>query len=136
MRFSHHSRLGSQLTDIIAANNALIGHLQHAYSSEGNLSDGEIFRKILLSKEEGDLTEEHFWWSRLSKTKTRTLNQLLKNELYQVAFGNLVCMPGLWPGLELGALHRFLTLKCDEVNISRTVVRGLDLQNTGNPSLP
>ncbi|KAA8895228.1 hypothetical protein FN846DRAFT_348382 [Sphaerosporella brunnea] len=92
----------------------LVDHLQHGYRNEENISDGEIFRNIRISHKESEIVNERFWWSRLSKTKKRDLQQLLKNPMYRAAFDSLVCIPSLCPGLKLGALHWFLTLKCDE----------------------
>ena len=47
--------------------------------------------------------------------KSRDLKQLIGKPEYCAAFDELLDIPGLWPVLKLGALHRVLTVKCDDV---------------------
>ncbi|KAJ9624466.1 hypothetical protein H2203_005201 [Taxawa tesnikishii (nom. ined.)] len=83
---------------------------------EQAVSDGEIFRKLLLSKRENDRAAEKKWWARLTETKRKNLQQLLRDTVLAAAFYGLLDWPGLWTPIQLGALHRLLTLKCSEVS--------------------
>lgn len=65
----------------------------------------------------GDDSGEREWWSRLTKGKDQDLHQLIRHPQFCQAFDKLLVFPGLWTGLQLGSLHRFLSLKCDEVCI-------------------
>ncbi|KAF2850623.1 hypothetical protein T440DRAFT_356087, partial [Plenodomus tracheiphilus IPT5] len=78
-------------------------------------SDGEIFRKIRLYHRVNDQEAQKRWWSRLEKSKPKDLRQLLRRPSIAAGFDALIDMPGLWAKLQLGALHRLLVLKCDEV---------------------
>jgi hypothetical protein len=86
-----------------------------SYSNEKKPSDGEIFRKIRLYHRENDQEAQTRWWSRLEKSKPKDLRQLLRRHTLAAGFDALIDMPGLWARLQLGALHRLLVLKCDEV---------------------
>lgn len=83
---------------------------------EQAVSDGEIFRKLLLSKRENDRAAEKKWWARLTETKRKNLQQLLRDTVLAAAFYGLLDWPGLWTPIQLGTLHRLLTLKCSEVS--------------------
>lgn len=91
---------------------------------EGNINeqpyaDGVVLRKILLYRREGSKSLENKWWARLSTSKQKDLKQLLSKSLFVNALNDLLDMPGLWYPIKLGALHRLLTLRCDEVYLSR-----------------
>jgi hypothetical protein len=86
------------------------------YLNSLNITDGEILRQILLCHQECNQREVGEWMSRLSKTKRKEVKQLMGHSMFLKAFTDLLPLPGLWVGIKLGALHRFLTLKCDEVN--------------------
>ena len=83
--------------------------------NERPISDGEIFRKIRLYHQQKETDLERKWWARLSESKRKDLEQLLKNERYADAFDDLLGWPGLWYPIQLGTLHRLLTMRCDEV---------------------
>ncbi|KAF2849418.1 hypothetical protein T440DRAFT_126264 [Plenodomus tracheiphilus IPT5] len=85
-----------------------------SYAHEQKPSDGEVFRKIRLYHRAGDSASEDRWWACLEKSKPKDLRQLLKRKVLVGAFDKLIDMPGLWTGIHIGALHRLLTLKCDE----------------------
>ena len=85
------------------------------YSNEQKPSDGEVFRKIRYYHLKNDTKSENRWWALLDGSKPKDLKQLLKNSHFAKAFDALVEMQGLWEPIQIGALHRFLTLKCDEV---------------------
>lgn len=91
---------------------------------EGNMNeqpyaDGVVLRKILLYRREGSKALENKWWARLSTSKQKDFKQLLSKSLFVNALNSLLDMPGLWYPIKLGALHRLLTLRCDEVCLSR-----------------
>ncbi|KAI9750727.1 MAG: hypothetical protein M4579_006344 [Chaenotheca gracillima] len=77
-------------------------------------SDGEIFQKIRYYHHRQDEQAEKKWWARLTESKRKDLRQLLRNPRFVEALDKLLAFPGLWPPIRLGALHRFLTLGCDE----------------------
>ena len=54
----------------------------------------------------------------LSKSKSRDLKQLLKHRGFTAAFDRLLVIPALWTDIQLGMLHLFLTLHCDEELLS------------------
>ena len=105
-----------------------------SYSNEQKPSDGEIFRKIRLYHRENDQEAQKRWWSRLEKSKPKDLRQLFRRPSLAAGFDALIDMPGLWAKLQLGALHRLLVLKCDEVCIHLDITRSL-LISIGNDAL-
>jgi hypothetical protein len=105
-----------------------------SYSNEQRPSDGEIFRKIRLYHRENDQEAEKRWWSCLEKSKPKDLRQLFRRPSLAAGFDALIDMPGLWAKLQLGALHRLLVLKCDEVRIHLDTARSF-LISIGNDAL-
>jgi hypothetical protein len=105
-----------------------------SYSNEQKPSDGEIFRKIRLYHRESNQEAQKRWWSRLEKSKPKDLRQLFRRPLLVAGFDALIDMPGLWAKLQLGALHRLLVLKCDEVCIHLDTTRSF-LTSIGNDAL-
>lgn len=83
------------------------------FAHEQRETDGEIFRKIRLHK--NNPTEQAKWRARLSSAKQKDLKQFEQNRAFMDAFDAVVDMPGLWSPLELGTLHRLLPLGCPEV---------------------
>ncbi|XTI84252.1 hypothetical protein V2W45_1465362 [Cenococcum geophilum] len=65
--------------------------------------DGKVFRKIRYYYLKNDTKLENRWWALLDGLKPNDLRQLFKNSYFARAFNALI-----------GALYRFLTLKCDE----------------------
>jgi hypothetical protein len=105
-----------------------------SYSNEQKPSDGEIFRKIRLYQRENNEDAQKRWWSRLEKSKPKDLRQLFRRPSLVAGFDALLDMPGLWAKLQLGALHRLLVLKCDEVCIYLDTTSNL-LISVGNVTL-
>ena len=99
------------------------------YDNELPFSDGEIFRNIRLHAGDENRDQENKWWARLSTSKRKDVRQLLKTPEFSSAFDKLVDKQGLWTNLQLGTLHRFLTLRCDEVcfyhHLIETVIKNL-----------
>lgn len=77
------------------------------------------------------------WLARLSLGKQKDIQQLHKQ--YKDLSGALdCCLPiiGLWASLEIGTLHRILTMRCHEVGASTVLKLWIYyLSNTGNDSL-
>lgn len=97
----------------------ILFHMVDSYINEQKPSDGEIFRRIRLYRLENKVEAERKWWARLDNSKPKDLRQLFKRREIISGFDRLLEMPGLWAKVQLGALHRLLTLKCDEVCFSR-----------------
>ena len=114
--------------------NLVLMCIVEAYSNEQKPSDGEIFRKIRLYHRENDQEAEKRWWSRLEKSKPKDLRQLFRRPSLTASFDALIDMPGLWAKLQLGALHRLLVLKCDEVRVYMDKARSF-LISIGNDAL-
>lgn len=103
--------------------------------NERPIPDGEIFRRIRLYHR-GKCTElEQKWWARLSESKRKDLRQLLKNQKYAEAFDQLLEWPGLWYPIQLGTLHRLLTMRCDEVDSVHLLQETLLKETTGTSAL-
>lgn len=96
-----------------------------SFQNEKSYSDGHTFYMIRRCHREEQLGEEHQWWGRLSPTKQRDLNQLIKHTRLIKIFDLCIDMPGLWddPELNLGT-HRLPTLRCDEVRYAPALVVG------------
>jgi hypothetical protein len=97
----------------------LLTSLSEEYSDSINFSDGEIYQKICQYKDDPDQSSDTVFaekrlWARLSKSKRRDLRQFLKSPL-AAGFDALRVIPGLWGGFRIG--HKFMAMKCDEVNI-------------------
>lgn len=78
-------------------------------------SDGAIYRKILMLKDQGAETPVNLWKARLSRSTWTCLKQLSKHEGFNSGLNALRDLPGLWDGLEVGSAQRILALRCDEV---------------------
>lgn len=94
----------------------MLSRITEAFGNEQRPSDGEIFRKIRYYHRTGDEESENRWWACLECSKPKDLRQLIKNTKLIAAFDALIDMPGLWSKVQLGALHRLLALRCDEVS--------------------
>jgi hypothetical protein len=78
-------------------------------------SDGAIYRKISMLKDQGAETQMNLWKARLSHSKQTCQKQLSKHDGYSSRLNALRDIPGLWDGLLLGNAHEILALRCDEV---------------------
>ena len=94
--------------------------IQEQHSNSQPDSDGEVFQKIRFYHKQDNTQAENKWWVRLSDTKQKDVKQLLKKEEFVPVLDELLEIPGLWSTVKLGTLHRFLTLKCDEVKWTNT----------------
>ncbi|KAL3430341.1 hypothetical protein BDV09DRAFT_199731 [Aspergillus tetrazonus] len=54
------------------------------------------------------------WWSRLTPNKEKRPKALLAHEEFRDAFDQLLPIPGLWSGLQIGSLANLMAIKCDE----------------------
>lgn len=87
--------------------------LVQGYNYKQNDTDGEIFRKIISSRE--DAEARSYWLNELSSTKRNDVRQLIKNRRYTTIFDPIRDIPGLFANIQLGQLHRLLGMGCDEV---------------------
>lgn len=90
-----------------------IKHLVQGYNSKQNDTDGEIFRKIISSRDDSEARS--YWLNELSSTKRNDVRQLIKNRRYATIFDPIRDIPGLFANIQLGQLHRLLGMGCDEV---------------------
>lgn len=97
--------------------NELKADLIEEYANEEPPSDGEIYCKIRQHQKERDLYSENRWWARLSKSRTKCLNQLSHHRDLTVAFDDLLDIHGLWSGMRLSILDRIIAMRCDEVRM-------------------
>jgi hypothetical protein len=104
------------LIEILDTPSETLTQIIESYAHEQRPCDGEIFRKIRLYHRDNDEDSENRWWACLQKSKLKDLRQLLKRRDLVFAFDGLIDMPGLWTKVQIGALHRLLALKCDEVS--------------------
>jgi hypothetical protein len=95
--------------------------MRNNYAYELNKSDGEIFRQILLHKR--DEETKNIWLSLLSESKQNDVSQFLGHRLFKDMFDPILNIPGLFHALELGQLHRLLTVRCDEVSCRISIVK-------------
>ena len=71
-----------------------------------------------LAKYRQDEDAEKRWRSRLSPSKEKKVERLLKRTLLKEALDALLPIRGLWKALTLGSLDNFLDPGCDEVSCS------------------
>ncbi|KFY03482.1 hypothetical protein V490_00177 [Pseudogymnoascus sp. VKM F-3557] len=84
----------------------------YGYSSD--YTDGEIFRQVHRCQASADKLGEIQWRARLTKTKNRDLDQLLRQEIILNALDSLLPIQGLWKEFNLGSLHLLLNMRIDE----------------------
>lgn len=89
----------------------------HSYST--NFTDGETFRQLRVSQFNGNRAGEDRCRARITANKERDLNKLLKRALLVNALDSILPMKGHWPHFHLGSMDIFLSIKCDEVRLSR-----------------
>ncbi|OBT59293.1 hypothetical protein VE04_00377 [Pseudogymnoascus sp. 24MN13] len=84
----------------------------YGYSSD--YTDGEIFRQVRRCQVSADTLGEIQWRARLTATKNRDIDQLLKREIILNALDSLLPIKGLWKEFKLGSLHLLLNMRIDE----------------------
>lgn len=106
---------------VIALPPAATAAIEEEYPNARNFCDGVIYRYLRQSQLARDRAQEGRWLARLSEGKRKDL-QHLRDKLGPLndALDSLLPMPGLWPTLQLGTLHRIVTLKCPEVTEPRS----------------
>ncbi len=97
--------------------------IREADNTASRFSDGDVFRHLRHCQRVQDRGGKKKWLSRLSITKQRDVLQLerraekeLETAEFLNAWDDLIAYPGLWPALQLGTLHRLLSLRCPEVS--------------------
>ncbi|KAF8455004.1 hypothetical protein BGX38DRAFT_240171 [Terfezia claveryi] len=93
-------------------------HLSKIYPNSQKPLNGNIFYKIRKYNRAEDKHAEDHCWCMLLKSKARDLKQLLKHLGYTAAFDRLLVIPALWTDIQLGILHQFLMLHCNQELLS------------------
>ncbi len=93
----------------------LITSLRQEYSDPKVHSDGDIFRQIRFCHQQGKIFQEMKWWACLTTEKTKDLKKILAVKELREDLDDLLDVRGLWDGFRIGAMRRYLTLKCHEV---------------------
>lgn len=93
---------------------ALMDIQVRGFSHQTKYSDGDIYRNIRRFELKGSLRAAREWRVHLTSCKEKILNLLLKKKHIVRVLDELLPMPGLWPGLQLGNVHKDLALRCDE----------------------
>ena len=105
----------TDLTEHDLSRNECVRTSEEHRNEEGHPS-GEVFRKIRLYHLLNDGQCERRWWARLSKSQSKDLKQLIRDERYATAFDRLLPWPGLWYSVQLGSLRRLLAMRCHDVS--------------------
>lgn len=93
---------------------ALINVRIRDFRHQTKYSDGDIYRYIRHHGKDGSRRANLEWRVHLSSCKERILDLLLKRTQIVQALDKLLPLPGLWPGLQMGNIHKHLALHCDE----------------------
>jgi hypothetical protein len=95
-------------------------HLRTEFTSARSFSDGDLYRHLRHYQRLDDTIQTGKWQARLSPSKRRDVKILLsKHNDLAVALDRLLPFTGLWGSVQLGTLHRILSLNCDEVSSMR-----------------
>ncbi|KAH6645739.1 hypothetical protein BKA67DRAFT_527046, partial [Truncatella angustata] len=77
--------------------------------------DGNIYYEVRQAQEVGDNRLVDRLLSPVTKITRKRLQRLWKeSEQMTIAFDKFLDIPGLWPGMRLGMMHRILAVKCEE----------------------
>jgi hypothetical protein len=85
------------------------------FANKEKPTDGELYRKIRLYHFQQQPSLEKKWKARLRGNREKNLTGLLRNEDLAAAFDALLEIPGLWDGMRLSQMQKWVALKCDEV---------------------
>ncbi|QVM10723.1 hypothetical protein D8B26_005376 [Coccidioides posadasii str. Silveira] len=89
-----------------------------AYSHELRFCHGDIYRQLRYHEMNGEIEEAARWKCRFSKSIRDDIDNFQrKHGRMAREFDRLLPFVGLWPGIELGAFHRWLHSKCDEAYV-------------------
>lgn len=94
--------------------------LREEHQNARNFSDGDIFRHIQHYELTHNESQVSKWQARLSKSKLKDVKILAAR--YPSVMGRLdalLPLVGLWASLQLGTLHRLLSLNCEEIRACR-----------------
>ncbi|ESZ91825.1 hypothetical protein SBOR_7777 [Sclerotinia borealis F-4128] len=92
----------------------ILAHFRHQFSHETGFSDGDVYCNVRLYQAMDSKFEAESWMAKLTNCKRINSSQLLKHEDMTDLFDQLLPVPGLWAGLELGNIQKHLALRCDE----------------------
>nr|KMM68932.1 hypothetical protein CPAG_05255 [Coccidioides posadasii RMSCC 3488] len=89
-----------------------------ADSHELRFCHGDIYRQLRYHEMNGEIEEAARWKCRFSKSIRDDIDNFQrKHGRMAREFDRLLPFVGLWPGIELGAFHRWLHSKCDEAYV-------------------
>ncbi|EAS29514.3 uncharacterized protein CIMG_08260 [Coccidioides immitis RS] len=89
-----------------------------ADSHELRFCHGDIYRQLRYHEMNGEIEEAARWKCRFSKSIRDNIDNFQrKHGRMAREFDRLLPFVGLWPGIELGAFHRWLHSKCDEAYV-------------------
>ncbi|KAI9773394.1 MAG: hypothetical protein M1840_007609 [Geoglossum simile] len=92
-----------------------LSYLREKYSNTRNFRDGDIYRTLRHYQKNNMKAGACKWLTKLSPSKRRDFKQLHeKAGPLGEAFDELLPIIGLWSSVQLGAMHRILTLRCTE----------------------
>ncbi|KAI3326657.1 hypothetical protein HD806DRAFT_532293 [Xylariaceae sp. AK1471] len=77
-------------------------------------ADGEIYRSLRLCQRANQDLLAREWMVQLSPSKQAILRLLFKNTEIVEALDRLLPFPGVWDGLRIGNIHKYLALHFDE----------------------
>jgi hypothetical protein len=106
--------------------------LQERFPNDHRPADGLIYQRIrhygqlidgIPNPIPGDrlwaVIAFNHWWAILEKTpgskKGKYLRAFLKHQSLPHAFDDLLPIPGIWEGMQIGNLHKLSSMRCDEV---------------------
>jgi hypothetical protein len=101
---------------VVDESKTLTAHWSDDYYHQSPYSDGEVYRKVWIFKEQDSTAQMNLWMARLSSSKRDSLERLLKRRGFTKGLEALLDLPGLWGGLQLGNVRGLLALRCDEVH--------------------
>lgn len=89
--------------------------LRQLYRSHTPLCDGELYLRLRYYQRANALADSNSWLSRLSKSRQKNVNQILRNEPLSRAFDRLEQFRGLWYDFHISCFPPILSWRCHEV---------------------
>jgi hypothetical protein len=93
----------------------VIVHTRDHYRSHTPLCDGEKYLRIRYHQRRGEKAEELRWKKRLSVSKSKNVEQIVRNKLLVQCLDELEPFRPLWAAFQLGSFPPLLSWHCYEV---------------------
>jgi hypothetical protein len=90
-------------------------YLIEEFANKEPPTDGELYRKIRLYHFQQQRSLKKKWKARLRGSREKNLTGLLRNKDLTTAFNTLLEIPGLWDGMKLSKIHKWVAMRCDKV---------------------